>query len=217
MASVSFIAANRLVELLREADTDKNLYVRVLTSNRLALGADPLAPSAVLDLSKERVLPFSVSEQAGLTRTEPALADVNGGAGSEELSDWRPSRRGGEYWFELMGKRVQFYSLRDLLAGGLRALEESRPGTLEKLSLIKPRSRRIVAHHPKDLFEKERLAKEYAEKLSDGWYYGTNNSAHETNSWLERACSCAGLKWGTEFKTSLETSLSIDELADLLK
>ena len=100
--------------------------------------------------------------------------------------------------------------MRDLLAGGLRALQEARPGTLEKLSHIKPRSRRIVARHPKDLFDKDHLAQEYAVKLSDGWYYGTNNSAQETNAWLERASSCAGLKWGAEFKTNM--TVTIDDL-----
>jgi len=38
----------------------------------------------------------------------------------------------------------------------------------------------------------------------DGWWYGTNNSAGETNAWLERACSCSGLAWREDFKTSLD-------------
>lgn len=186
-------------------DTNRLNLVRILASNRLALGTDPLTPSAVIDLSTERVLPFSATEQAPeATQPEPSQWSSNS---VDVPGSWRVSRRGGEYWFELNGKRSAFHSLRDLLAGGLRTLEQARPGTLEKLSLIKPRSRRIVAHDPKDLFDKDHLAKECAEKLMDGWYYGTNNSANETNTWLERACSCAGLTWDTEFKTSISVEM----------
>ena len=48
----------------------------------------------------------------------------------------------------------------------------------------------------------------YAEKLKDGWSTA-RNSANETNTWLERASSCAGLKWDTEFKTSITPSLDM--------
>jgi hypothetical protein len=173
------------------------------------VGADPLNPSVVIDLAKEKVVPFA--EEPFKTPPEPAVA-ANGGSSlkPDGVPGWRPSRRGGEYWFELNAKRSEFHALRDLLAGGLRALEEARPGTLEKLSHIKPRSRHIVARDAKDLFDKDHLAKHYAAKLCDGWYYGTNNSANETNTWLERACSCAGLKWGAEFNTSITPT--IDDL-----
>jgi hypothetical protein len=150
------------------------------------------------------VLPFAAPEQsAQAVQSEPVQLEGKWPSKPNDIPGWRPSRRGGQYWFELNGKRSEFHSLRDLLAGGLSALEDARPSTLEKLSHIKPRSRRIVARDPKELFDKDHLAKDYAEKLKDGWYYGTNNSANETNSWLERACSCAGLKWDTEFKTSI--------------
>jgi hypothetical protein len=98
-----------------------------------------------------------------------------------------------------------------LLAEGLRAFEAAKPGTLEKLPHIKPRSRRIVSRDPKQLFDKPHLAKDYAEKLNDDWYFGTNNSAMETNTWLQRACSCAGLLWDKDFKTSLTPT--IEDLA----
>jgi hypothetical protein len=80
----------------------------------------------------------------------------------------------------------------------------------ENIFLVKPRSRRIVARDPKLLFDRDDLAKNYAEKLNEGWFFGINNSANETNSWLERACSCAGMTWGQQFKTSLTPS--IDDL-----
>jgi len=33
----------------------------------------------------------------------------------------------------------------------------------------------------------------YSENLIDGWSFGTNNSADETNSWLKRACELCGV------------------------
>jgi hypothetical protein len=66
------------------------------------------------------------------------------------------------------------------------------------------------ARGSKLLFDRDDLAKNYAEKLNEGWFFGINNSANETNTWLERACSCAGMTWGQKFKTSLTPS--IDDL-----
>jgi len=113
------------------------------------------------------------------------------------------ARSSGTYWFEFKGQRTEFGSLKDLLSGGLRALEEARPGTLEKLSQIKPRSKRVVARDSKQLFDKEHLAEQFSERLADGWWYGTNNSKFETEAWLARACACSGLTWGMDFKTNL--------------
>jgi hypothetical protein len=193
----SFVRASKLVDLLTAADPKKSMYVRVLSSNRLAVGIDPIKPSAVIDLSEEAVVPYADTNgngQRDILRTNPDLRETAG---------IRASRRGGDYWFEIRGRRTAYHSLKELLSGGLLAVESVKSGTLEKLSHVKPRSRRIVARDPKLLFDKVHLAKDYAEKLTDGWFYGTNNSANETNTWLERACIAAGLKWGEEFKTSL--------------
>src|SRR5438876_11413595 len=96
-----------------------------------------------------------------------------------EAGDSKTSRRSGDCWFEIKGRRIDCRSLKELLSGGLRALEEARPDTLEKLSHIKPRTRRIVARDPKQLFDREHLAELHSEPLIDGWSYGTNNSAAE--------------------------------------
>jgi hypothetical protein len=81
--------------------------------------------------------------------------------------------------------------------------EEAQPGTLDKLSLLKQRTKRIVARTPKHLFERDHLTEKCSDQLIDGWWYGTNNSARETKEWLKRACSCSGLNWQDNFKTSL--------------
>ena len=104
---------------------------------------------------------------------------------------------------EIQGNRIECGSLKDLLAESLKAIEAAQAGTLEKLSHIKPRSKRIVAHDKKALFDAEHLSEEFGAKLINGWWYGTNNSAPETNTWIERACGCAGLKWGKDVRTSL--------------
>jgi hypothetical protein len=205
MATVAFIKSGKLRELLQAVDPQNTMYVKVLSSARLALGPDPLNPSAIVDLSKEKVLPFA--EEAIKASPLPEDPATNGNVGAHY---WKRPRRGGDYWFELKGKREEYHSLKDVLAAGLLALEEDSPGTFEKLTQIKPRSRRIVARDPKLLFEKEHLANGYAERLSPEWVFGTNNSAAETNSWLERACSCAGLKWGVDFKTNIGPT--IDDL-----
>lgn len=206
MASLSYMSSGKLADLLTKADPSRAMPVRVLSSHQLALGADPLTPSVVIDFSNETVVPLAPG--GALAPSKPA---GNWTSNPGDVAAWRATRRGGDYWYEFKGKKAVFHSLRDLLSEGLKALETTRPGTLDKLSQIKPRSRRIVARDPKLLFDRQHLAKEYAEQLMDGWYYGTNNSADETNAWLKRACECAGLTWDKDFKTSLTPT--IDDLA----
>ena len=197
MASVAYIGASKLSDLLNSADPHKSMYVRVLSETQLAVGADPLQPTSVVDFSREKIIPY---------------ADVDAVSAPLEVPNVKTSklqRRSGDYWLEIRGKRVECVSLKELLAEGLRALEKAKPGMLDMLSLIKVRSRRIVARDASQLFDKPHLAKDYAEKLVNGWYYGTNNSARETSVWLERATELAALSWGGDFKTSLD---SIDGL-----
>jgi hypothetical protein len=214
MANVSFIPRSKLVELLTGEETSGDTYVRVLTSSRLALGADPLHPAHVIDFWKERVSPYDASE--GTTsperpNTPPAVTEH---AQPTNISNPKLTRRGGSYWGELNGNRRNYGSLKELLADNLRLLEGIKPGTLEGLSQIRPRSKRIVARDPEHLFNNRDLARKYSEQLSNGWWYGTNNSAPETETWLQRACALAGLKWGIDFKTSLTPAApSLDELA----
>jgi hypothetical protein len=209
MASLTYLQASKLAALLNIADPKKSMYVHILSATRLALGADPLNPSAVIDFSKEAIVPYMEAKVAG--PQHPAGASPN----MRDTISVRATRRSGGYWYELKGKRTDCQSLKELLALALLSIEKAVPGTLNNLTKVKPRSRRIVARDPKDLFDKPHLAKDYAEKLGkDGWYYGTNNSANETGAWLRRACAHAGLKWGEDFKTSLAPGLEA-VLADI--
>lgn len=196
MATATFVKTAKLLELLHLADPLKSLYVST-ADGKLRIGPDPFNPSAMIDLSLEEVVPF---ERDGVSVTAV-----------EEVAARRQPRKGGEYWAEFDGIKRPANSLKGLLAAALTLLELRHPGTLKELSEIKLRSRRIVAQDPNDLFEKPELVKNYAEKLQEGWWYGTNNSATETRNWIERACLAAGVRYGVDLTTNLTPELRVVE------
>lgn len=177
MAVVCYIPTTKLLSLLTSADPQKAYNVRVLSPTRLSLETETFQPISIIDLADEKVVLAS---------------------GSAEIAPVpeRASRRRGEYCLSAFGETTTLYSLKDLLAAGLKALEKHRPGTLDKLSKIKTTTKRIVAHDAAHLFDSEGLSEKYAVFLGSGWWYGTNNSAQETEAWLKRACKCAGVQWG---------------------
>ena len=187
----SYMPLPKLIEeLTRAAQTSgPSLYARAV-ANGIALGRDPGAPTHLIDFSSERIVPLD-REVA-----EPA-ENIAVGDGASAY------RRRAAYWFDLRGTREGCVSQKHLLAESLKAIEAACPGTLEKLSHIKPRSRCIVARDRKELFDEPHLVEKYSEQLIAGWWYGTNNSADATKAWLQRACACAGLTWGKDFKTNL--------------
>lgn len=177
MAVVSYISNAKLLSLLTAVDPQKALNVRVLSATCLSLETDTFQPVATIDLADEKVIPANESIEVS-TVTEKA------------------SRRRGEYQLTAFGETATLYSLKDLLAAGLKALEKHRPGTLDKLAKVKTTTKRIVAREPAHLFDSEGLSEKYAAPLASGWWYGTNNSGQETEAWLKRACECAGVRWG---------------------
>jgi hypothetical protein len=200
MASVSYMGAAKLAELLQKADAGAGLVVSVSSASRLALGKDPLHPTITIDFSKESIVPYEPIKAKTIGNAEATPANID----TEQLAAVRMPRRSGSYWFEVLGTRSEVRSLRDLLRGSLLDIEKTKPGSLEKLSHIRPRSKRIVARDKKLLFASEAMSDEFAEQLGGGWWYGTNNSAQETHAWLQRACVCAGLTWGVDFKTNVK-------------
>jgi hypothetical protein len=196
MAHVSFISASKLVQLLNTANAKNDMHVRILTNNQLALGIDPINPTSVIDLSKEIVRSLSHVEDVAVS--EPIQKST-----MHEESSRRASRKSGKYLLEVKGRTFEHWSLSGLLAEGLRAVEQHKRGTLEKLSGIKPRTKRIVSRDRNALFEQRGFAEGHSEKLMDGWFFGTNNSADETKTWLKRASDLAGLQWGKDFSVSL--------------
>lgn len=187
---LSIIPAAKLSELAKSAYRNGYTYIRIENKNLLAAGADPLNPTHVIDLKEETIRPYS-----GPTTTpkaSPTPGDI----------PRRASRRSGKYYIEVKGRKVECVSLKEVLSEGLRAMEKISSGTLDELSTIKPRSKRIVAREPRLLFENPELVDLYAEELGNGWYFGTNNSTNETLSWLRRGAEIAGLIWGKDIETN---------------
>ncbi|MER9901384.1 hypothetical protein [Mesorhizobium sp. M0130] len=112
------------------------------------------------------------------------------------------ARKSGEYEVTVYGETLTGYSLKSVLGDALRALEKKKPGSLEKLSKVGTARKHIVARKPEGLFASDTLPKKFAEPLIDGWFYGTNNSAQEVNSWLARAAKAAGAEFGKDITTS---------------
>jgi hypothetical protein len=195
MAQLAFIESRRLVDLISRTDPNGDMLITVLNHDELGLGTDPLVPTAVLSFSKESV-------RLSVTSDGQPIGDISPSILVKQESPSR-NRVTGTYLFEIMNRTFECVSLKDLLAKALKEIERERPGTLDKLSTIQPRSKRIVARDPSLLFTSKELSEEYSERLGSGWWFGTNNSAQETKSWLKRACNLAGLVWGKEFSTSI--------------
>ncbi len=181
------INAKSLVDPLTNLPNYPDLQVWVTGANQLAIGQSPFQPLYIFDLESEKI-----------ERLTPTTDDALVG------DHVRVPRRSGSYSFEILGHRTTCRSLKELLAKALIQLEDSRTGTLDKLSREMPRTKRIVALNASDLFPgKPNLSRRYSETLIGGWYYGTNNSAAEVEAWLKRAVLCAGLTWDVDFKLYL--------------
>jgi hypothetical protein len=187
--SITAIDATKLTKLLGATNAGKNLKVWVLNQDELAFGIEPPLRMGTIDLIHEQVRPHGHAAPAAMT--EPATPPTT-----------RLSRRTGRYLLEIKGRTIECASLKGMLAEGLRALEAHKKGTLDKLAAAKSRTRRIVSRDPSKLFDKTHLEEKHAEPLMEGWWYGTNNSAVETNRWLRQACTIAGLTWEKDFSTS---------------
>jgi hypothetical protein len=112
-----------------------------------------------------------------------------------DLPAARAQRTTGHYTFTHKEKDVAFArnSLADLLEAVLVYLELLAPGTLEKLSATKKRTRRIVARDKRSLYDKSHLTVNFAREISGGWWMGTNNSGSTTKTWIRQACDAAGI------------------------
>lgn len=199
MATV--ISARKLGELIATVDHGLGMYARILSESAIALGVDPWNPKYIIDLTKETV--ETRGSLGAISSVEQPSSSITNGTSSIDLRLSKRGRRRGVYWYELDGKRVECVSLKDLLASALGALEDTRPGTLDRLTRVKPRSKRIVANSACDLFEDPHLTEKFAHPLRDGWWYGSNNSSQETLEWLKRAALAAGLAFGKDFKVSM--------------
>jgi hypothetical protein len=202
VATVTFIPTSKLIDLLRLTDPDGLHQVRVLTPRTLSVENNKFQQIAVLDLAKEQVID-TANSSAALSKIVPAALPPEKASAPVNLGyTERKTRKSGKYEVYILGVFTESGTLKEALAAGLMALEQARPGTLERLSRIMGNTKRIVAKDRAALFSRHDLVIKYSERLDKTWWYGTNNSSKETESWLEKACDCAGLKWGTEVKVS---------------
>lgn len=182
----SFTQVGTFIKQLHGVSQTDALWI--MSNNQIAIGSEAMKPERIYDLAAEELRPLGTTPSSA-PAAQPA--SVN------------PALKSGRYRFQIEGKTIECASLRDLLKKGLQAIEESYPGMLEELTKVKPRTKRIVAKKKSDLFEDQALVEKYAEKLIDGWWYGTNNSTDETRQWLMRACEYTKLQFGTDFDTSI--------------
>ena len=64
MANIAFTSVAKLIELLSTATTGEDAYVRIVSANRLALGADPFHPAYLIDIAREVLVPCDQIEPA---------------------------------------------------------------------------------------------------------------------------------------------------------
>lgn len=101
-------------------------------------------------------------------------------------------RRTGHFALILEDQLIPARSQRELLRLALQAMERARPGTLDKLSAEKGRTKRPVARRRELLYEDAKLSR-YAEFIEGGWWMATNNSFSEVEKFIRRAGFHAGL------------------------
>ena len=148
MAVVSFISSPKLISLISSADPHRNLLVEILNNTQLSLRTTGFQRVAIIDLAEEKVI--SVNSGVETPVSLPTSVSVP-----------KASRKSGKYQLMAFGETVDTYSLKDLLSAGLLALEKTKPGTLEKLSMVKKSTKRIVAQNPAELFDTPGLSEAY--------------------------------------------------------
>lgn len=197
----SFVPTGKLVSLLKAADPSGQMPVSIRDGHRLGIGLDPSKPITVIDLSSEMIVPGQKLATTSLENGEASKGPSD--SMSPRYEPRRSGRATGRYWYEINGVRTECSSVKELLLTALEAIEKRSPGALEKLFGIKKRTKRIVARDQSDLFDQKHLVEKHSERLSNGWWVGTNNSSEETKGWLRQAVVCARLTWGKDFRVSL--------------
>lgn len=107
-------------------------------------------------------------------------------------------RVGQRYELETEDAIYKFGSATQLLIEGLNIIEDKFPGTLEKFSTRKKRSKCPVARTRAELYDVPHPESHSAE-LKAGYYVATNNKDPEARGFLREAAEIAGLKWGKNF------------------
>jgi hypothetical protein len=79
MASIAFASLQKVLELVKRVQLSEDMYLRVVSSSRLAVGTDPLHPTHVIDIAREAVIACNGAEAPLIAPIQdPAPTDANG-------------------------------------------------------------------------------------------------------------------------------------------
>jgi hypothetical protein len=130
------------------------------------------------------------TNSAGSNRPETAPTEISNEQGSVRLP-----RRGGKYELNLLGKRIEVHSLKDVLKSAILVVEREKPGFIEKLALHRTsKGRRIVARRPEEIYPGKPQLVHCAEKLDSRWWYDTNVSKNQCQRYLGVLAQIGGFK-----------------------
>lgn len=185
-----------LAECLEAAPARTYPHVWLNEFGQLVVGAFP-TPSARFDFGAEVFISYE-TENGSAVRDAPQRSPED----SSQRTKTRVSlvhlapRFTGKHEIETEDKVFEFGSATQTLIHGLPLIDERAPGTLERLSTEKRRSKRPVAKDRHELYDLPSQAR-YAHQMENGYWVATNNKGHEALGYVRRAIELAGLegKW----------------------
>lgn len=190
MAISVSMPSGKLIALIRAADPSGRLHLKVLDDRRLALFSEWVALQAVIDLGSESIQK-GVADEPLATRPTPFGPRV------VEI-DFHAERTSGPCHAEFDSVRIPARSQKELLIRSFMYLEDAFPGTLERLSHVKRRTKRIVSETVGELYERPHLSR-YATRILDRWWVATNNKSDEVRDWIRIAARLAGVDQPVQF------------------
>lgn len=108
--------------------------------------------------------------------------------------------------FMLEGKHYPRRSARDVMVSVFEALGAKDPAFFNKFAALPKHGkiRRYLARTPEELYPgRPDLAQEHSERLSGGWYIGTNVSRSSIRTIIEMACDVANVRFGKDLQVNL--------------
>lgn len=126
----------------------------------------------------------------------------------------RLARSSGAYSTVLGDAAIEANSLKELLRRVLLHLAKVRPGYMEKVAKYETRrGRRLIARTPEALYPKSPHLAALAEKLDGQWWFDTNVSRQQVQTYLGVLSELAGLSSRpTINKRSEKTTLTLEDL-----
>ncbi|MDD9909010.1 MAG: hypothetical protein OXR62_04885 [Ahrensia sp.] len=191
MAQLNVIKADRLNEILQSTSGYPNLWCSLDKAGQFLIGANPAKPDMKIDFGRERVVSGSPKHTPnGSVSVIVAPPETDTG------------RTTGAHWIRLNGEQHNFKSQRQLLRHTVLYFAARDEAFLERLSLEKTPSRRLVARNKYDLFKNKKLTDKHSEPLTNGWWLNTNNSGDQCKSWIRVIARISGHSWADKIELS---------------